>query len=120
LTGKISHSDAKEKDVNMLIGTAYIYKEIIKDYGLTENQAALIASDQTKKFHEELLRQRRIEMGLYKAIWRHSGISIVPRKSHEEADGKVYDIRKGCKIDGEYIRPKEKIGCNCWEQAVIE
>jgi uncharacterized protein with gpF-like domain len=100
-------------------GTGILFEKIAKDYDVTENQAALIATDQTKKLHEEIVTQRRIELGIYKAFWRHSPKSKVPRKKHLEADGKEYDIRKGCYIDGEWIQPKEKINCDCWQQAIL-
>lgn len=99
---------------------AGLYENLKKDYDLTKRQAYLIASDQTKKATYAIMRTRKTELGLTKCIWRHSKVSKVPRPSHKAKDGKMFDLRKGMKIDGEYIFPKEKIGCNCYEQTVIE
>lgn len=96
-----------------------LYEKLQDNYHTTRNRAYLIADDQINKITEQVERTRKQELGLYKAIWRHSGIPKEPRQSHKLADGKVYDIRKGCKIDREYIHPKEKINCNCFSQTVI-
>ena len=37
-----------------------------------------------------------------------------------EADGRLFDISKGCLIDGEYIFPGELINCACSFAPVIE
>ena len=97
-----------------------LYEKLQNNYHTTRNRAYLIADDQINKITEQIERTRKIELGLNKAIWRHSGIPKVPRQSHKAADGKIYDIRKGCYIDREYIQPKEKINCNCFSQTVIE
>lgn len=99
---------------------AGLYTKLKDDYDLTKRQSYLIASDQTKKATYAITRTRKLELGLYKSIWRHSKVSKVPRPPHLKADGKPFDIRKGLKIDGEYIFPKQKIGCNCYEQTVIK
>jgi Uncharacterized protein, homolog of phage Mu protein gp30 len=101
-------------------GTASLFKQLVVAYGITQSQATLIAVDQTRKIHAEIIRQECKELGFNTAIWRHSGISREPRISHQRADGKKFDINKGCKIDGEYIYAAQKPGCNCYEEIVIE
>jgi uncharacterized protein with gpF-like domain len=97
-----------------------LQEELQKRYDLTFNRAYFLAQDQIKKTYEVLERTAKQDIGLFKEIWRHSPVSRVPRKSHERADGKEYDNRRGCYIDGEYIHPKEKPGCNCFSQTVVE
>ena len=94
--------------------------KLAKGYDITRNRAIMIAYDQTNKITEALDRANKIELGLYRAIWRHSHASQVPRQSHLAANGKEFDIRKGCYIDGEYIQPAQKVNCNCYSQAIFE
>ena len=91
-----------------------------KAYGISRRRAITIAYDQVNKITEEVNRQRKMELGLNYAIWRHSHIPQVPRQSHLKADGKEYDVRKGCYIDGEYIQPAQKINCNCFSQTILK
>lgn len=95
-------------------------KEAIeKRHGITERRVKTIASDQTHKsnvlFHKALCDA----MGINKAKWVYTYRSETPRESHVEADGKVFDLDKGCLIDGEYIFPGEKINCKCDFRAII-
>ena len=59
-------------------------------------------------------------MGVKYARWVYTYRSETPRESHVEADGRLFDISKGCLIDGEYILPGEKINCKCSFRPVIE
>lgn len=95
-------------------------EKLQKRYKMTLNNAYFLAQDQVKKATEAIERTSKQDLGLYIEIWRHSSISAVPRHSHLEADGKEYDNRKGCYIDGEYIFPKQKPGCNCYCQTKVE
>lgn len=90
-----------------------------KQFHVTHERAALIARDQNAKANAAFERVRRKEMGIQKAIWRHTGASREPRQSHEKAHGKEFDIEKGCLIDGEYIHPGELIHCGCTSEAII-
>ena len=65
-------------------------------------------------------RARRKELGIKRAIWRHSSAAKEPRQSHVKANGKMFDVDKGMLIDGEYILPGMKINCGCTSRAVIE
>lgn len=91
-----------------------------KYYGITRRRAITIAYDQVNKITENVDRQRKMELGLNYAIWRHSNIPQEPRITHLHADGKEFDIRKGCYIDGEYIQPAQKINCNCYAQTILK
>lgn len=93
--------------------------KLSKGYGITRRRAIMIAYDQTNKITEKFDRAEKLELGLYQAEWKHSHASQVPRQSHLKADGKIYDIREGCYIDGEYIHPAEKINCNCFSRTIL-
>ena len=97
-------------------------ESIEKVLGVTRRRAINLAFDQTNKIENALDRQAKLDLGLHKAIWRHSHgwVKTEPRKSHVAADGRKYDIREGCKIDGEFIQPGEKPFCGCYSQAIIE
>ncbi len=97
-------------------------ESIEKVLGVTRRRAINLAFDQTNKIENALDRQAKLDLGLHKAIWRHSHgwVKTEPRKSHVAADGRKYDIREGCKIDGEFIQPGEKCFCGCYSQAIIE
>lgn len=90
-----------------------------KRYGVTKRRAALIARDQSNKATATVVKARRLELGITKAIWMHSHAGKEPRQSHVKADGKEFDIAKGCYIDGEYIQPGELINCRCSSRTVL-
>lgn len=82
-------------------------------YGLTRKRAAFIARDQNHKVFARLAINEAVESGFYFGIWRHSRGGREPRESHVKADGEVFELSKGCLIDGEYIYPGEEINCRC-------
>lgn len=94
--------------------------ELQHAHHITRNRAELIARDQGAKANAVIEMARRKELGITKAIWRHSGGGKEPRPSHVRANGTVFDIDKGCYIDGEFIQPAEKINCRCVSLAVID
>lgn len=98
---------------------ATLTKVLEERFGVTHKRAALIALDQNSKAHAAYESARRRELGITEAIWRHTGSSAEPRKSHKEAHGRRFDIAKGCSIDGEYIQPGELIHCGCTSEAII-
>lgn len=90
-------------------------------YGVTKRRAALIARDQSNKLSATVTQARRVELGLFEAIWVHSGGGKEPRPSHVKAgrDKQKFDVRKGCLIDGEYILPGTEINCRCSSRTVL-
>jgi uncharacterized protein with gpF-like domain len=100
-------------------------EELTKRYGVTKRRAAFIARDQANKMTAVINRTRQAELGITQAHWRHSHGGKHPRQSHvaaSQADGgkgKIYDIAKGCLIDGEYIWPGELPNCRCTAQSII-
>lgn len=88
-------------------------------YPVSHKRAALIARDQSNKANAVVNRTRCLELGITQAKWMHSSAGKKPRASHVAANGKIYDIEQGCKIDGEYIQAGELINCRCTYRAII-
>lgn len=104
---------------------ATLTQELTHRYQVTSRRAAFIAKDQANKMTSVINRARQQELGITQAHWRHSHGGKHPRKSHVEASqadggkGKVYDVDKGCLIDGEYIWPGQLPNCRCTAQSII-
>jgi len=92
----------------------------IKDlYPAAANRAVLIARDQSNKANAVVNRARQLDLGITRAKWMHSHGGKEPRKDHLAADGKEYDIAKGCLISGEYIQPGQMINCRCTSRPIL-
>ncbi len=111
--GDIMRSVTAGRDLKALSDT------LMQRYDLTRNRAAFIARDQNNKAPAVMAKARRLSLGITKAKWVHSGGGVHPRKSHVAASGTVYDIEKGCLIDGEYIMPGQLPNCRCQSKAII-
>lgn len=100
---------------------AYITDGLAKQTGICRRRAATIARDQSNKLTAAVTQARRVELGLFEAIWQHSGGGKEPRQSHVKAgkDKLKYDVREGAYIDGDYIRPGELINCRCVSKTVL-
>lgn len=89
-------------------------------YEVCKRRVKTIARDQTHKtnylFATDICKQN----GIRYAKWVYTYRSEKPRESHVMADGTVFDIEKGCLIDGEFIWPTEKINCQCSFRPVID
>lgn len=92
---------------------------IVQLYPQAKNRAELIARDQSSKANSVVNRTRQLELGLTRAKWMHSHGGKESRLDHLAADGKEYDIDKGCLISGEYIQPGEKINCRCTSRPIL-
>ena len=88
-------------------------------YPAVKDRAVLIARDQSNKANSVVNRTRQLELGIKRARWMHSHGGKEPRPDHLAADGKEYDIEKGCLISGEYIQPGEKINCRCTSRPIL-
>lgn len=116
--GKVEQSVWASVKGGFDLGT--LSKELQQSYGVTKNRAELIARDQGAKANAVIEQARRKELGITKAIWKHSKSGRHPRKSHEDADGKVFDISEGLLIDGEKILPSMLVNCRCFSLSVID
>ena len=97
-------------------------KEIQAIAGVSKRRAAFIAVDQNAKATASMTRARQIETGITTAVWRHSHGGVKPRKSHQEMDGKEYDISKGMwdKDEQAWILPGSLINCRCVALSVVK
>ena len=98
-----------------------ISDELQKHYGVTKRRAAFIARDQSNKLNATVTQARRVELGLFKAVWIHSSGGKHPRPSHVKAgkDKLEYDVRTGALIDGEYIQPGFLPNCRCVSRVIL-
>ncbi|POS10219.1 phage head morphogenesis protein [Burkholderia gladioli] len=93
--------------------------ELQQRYAITRRRAAFIATDQNNKATAQMARARQLGMGITKARWLHVGGGKQPRHSHVQANGKVFDLKRGLMIDGEYIFPGELPNCGCVAAPII-
>jgi hypothetical protein len=105
IEGVVMRSYSAGRDLKTMV------QDIRALHPVTQKRAALIARDQSNKANAVVNRTRCLQLGITEAKWMHSSAGKKPRKSHVEANGKIYDIEKGCKIDGDYIQPGELINC---------
>lgn len=98
----------------------YLKSELLQINTITEKRAKLIAKNQIDYATGVINLARASELGFTKSKWKHSSASKEPRKSHKEANNKIFETDKGCLIDDEYIVPGQKINCNCYSVIVIE
>ena len=96
--------------------------EIEKRQGITERRAKIIAEDQTHKSNELFKLALCEKMGIRYGVWTYTYLSKVPRETHLEMNGTLFDLEKGCydKKVGEYIFPGQLINCSCSFRPVIE
>ena len=98
-------------------GTGGNLQQLTEDLSKLSNQTKkrinLIARDQNAKATALINQQNAVDAGFTTAIWHKSIAGKTHRISHANADGKEFDISKGCSIDNEYILPREKINCKC-------
>lgn len=97
----------------------YLVEQLEERFGVTRRRAKLIANDQNNKATAQMARARQLSLGVTKARWLHVGGGKNPRPSHVAANGKVFDLSKGLKIDGEYVFPGELINCGCVGAPII-
>ena len=116
--GKVEQSVWASVKGGFDLGT--LSKELQQSYGVTKNRAELIARDQGAKANAVIEQARRKELGVTKAVWRHSHAGRTPRPSHVKADGEVFDINKGLKLDGEWLLPAQAINCRCYSTSIID
>jgi uncharacterized protein with gpF-like domain len=93
--------------------------ELQSRYKVTRDRAALISRDQSAKATSSLHTARQLEIGITRAIWKHSSAGKVPRQDHVAANGKEYDVAEGCYISGEYIKPGQLINCRCTCKSIL-
>ena len=94
---------------------ASLYQTLLDIEGVTERKAQLIAMDQTNKATQELELAQSRELGIKTGTWVHIPGEKTSRKSHEEMDGKEFDLDEGL-FDyevGKNVKPGELPYCRC-------
>jgi uncharacterized protein with gpF-like domain len=100
---------------------ATLTSDLQQQYGVTRRRAQLISLDQNNKATGDIQRLQYLDMGIERAIWRHSHAGKEPRPSHVANDGNEYDVRQGWYDPHErkYIKPGELIRCRCFSQPIL-
>lgn len=116
--GMVMRSVASGRDL------ATLSKELRETFGVSKRRAALIARDQNNKATAVVNKVRQQELGITRAVWKHSGAGKEPRPSHVafsrgEDGGPEYEIARGAFIDGKWIYPGEEINCRCTSCSII-
>jgi hypothetical protein len=100
---------------------ASLTADLQHQHGVTRRRAELISLDQNNKISGAIQRLQYLDLGIERAIWRHSHAGKVPRPTHVANDGKEYDVRTGWydPHEQQYIRTGELIGCRCFSQPIL-
>lgn len=93
----------------------YMVTELMKQTGITQRRAELIARDQNNKATASMAVIRYAQIGITEGIWSHSGGGSKPRPKHVAANGKRFKLSEGLPIGdkGEYVLPGQEINCRC-------
>lgn len=100
---------------------ATLSDEIEHQYGVTRRRAEFIARDQNDKATGAIQRLQYLDLGIERAIWRHSHAGKYPRPTHVANDGREYDVREGWWDPAvqAYIRPGQLVSCHCFSQPIL-
>lgn len=94
-------------------------KQLKQQFWVTDRRARLIATDQNRKASSSLAAIRQQSIGIKKGIWIHTGAAQHPRTDHVAANGREFDITKGCLISGKRIMPGQEINCGCTWRPIL-
>jgi uncharacterized protein with gpF-like domain len=111
--GAVLRSYAAGRDLQQMVSDIQAVNPV------TLNRATLIARDQSNKLNGTIAKARQLEVGITKALWMHSHAGKEPRPDHLAADGREYEIEKGCYISDEYINPGYMINCRCTSRPIL-
>lgn len=95
--------------------------DLQRQFGVAKRRAHLIARDQNNKATNAMVHVRQRELGINRAVWRHSHAGKEPRPTHVQMDGKTYDTAQGMwdSDEGEYVLPGQLINCRCTSRPVL-
>lgn len=113
---------------NMLVNSitldmpsAFIAKEIEKNFAVSKSRAQLIARDQVGKLNGAMDKYRQQQIGVKRYTWETSKDQRV-RDDHKRLQGKTFFWDKPPVINrktGRRGHPKEDFQCRCWARAVL-
>jgi uncharacterized protein with gpF-like domain len=100
---------------------AGLTSELQHQHGVTKKRAEFIALHQNNSASGAIQRLQYLDLGIERAIWRHSHAGKVPRPTHVANDGEEYDVRRGWWDPHEraYIRPGQLPRCRCFDQPIL-
>ena len=111
--GMVYRSVAKGGDRKALVDE--LMSNFSQREGITRRRAEFIARDQVRKATSALAAVRQQAAGITQGEWVHSGGQANPRHSHAKAgaEHRVFDLDKGCFLDGQWIMPGQLPNCAC-------
>lgn len=100
---------------------ASLTADLQHQHGVARRRAELISLDQNNKASSAIQRIQYLDLGISRAIWRHSHAGREPRPTHVAMDGEEYDVAKGMWDPAEraYIAPGQLIRCRCYSQPIL-
>jgi hypothetical protein len=100
---------------------ASLVADLQQQHGVVRRRAEFIALHQNNSASNMIQRVQFLDMGIERAIWRHSHAGRVPRPSHVANDGKEYDVRDGWfdPHEQKYITPGQLPNCRCFSQPIL-
>ena len=93
---------------------------ITKRYNISKRRIKNIAADQNHKANEAFKTAVCEKLGITKGRWKYTFRSKEPRWHHIKADGRLFNLKRGCLIEGEYVHPGEPYNCKCTFTPVID
>lgn len=91
--------------------------------GFSKARIKLISRDQTSKLYSALSDDHMRENGVFKFRWLHSSAGKVPRQSHVDKDGEIFELNDARLWEGpksDQGPPGWAINCRCVKQPIIE
>jgi SPP1 gp7 family putative phage head morphogenesis protein len=110
----------------MLNGTEWteLGKQIQKATGATAKRAKTIARSQVIMINSNLTKKRATDAGFEFGRWlkpkKVATKDYTPRKSHNDASGKLFKLSDGLMIDGKPTWPGQDYGCRCLYEIVVD
>ena len=100
------------------MSSASLSKTFQNQFGISQNRANLIASDQLNKLNSDFNRARQEQAGIEKYEWLTSKDERV-RSRHRSLQGKIYKLKEATGAE-EGLPPGKPIRCRCLQIPIIE
>lgn len=105
---------------NLIAGNSAetLRKQLVKDFGIADSRAKLIASNEMSSLNADLNRIRHEQAGITEYRWTTSRDERV-RERHKALEGKVYRYGEATGAEGG-LPPGKPIRCRCIARAVVQ
>ena len=103
-------------------GDLYSLSQALIGLGITKRRSAEISCYLSNNATILMESERREQLGITHAIWRHSGVpcgEYAQDLAHRAADGKHFPVTEGLYIGGRFTLPGRDYGCQCWSTSVL-